>query len=104
MRLRGVSGVRTVESIRMPTLPAEALLLHRADGSNGADRGNRSHRPDWSNRNCRRNRSNRPDGGNRPVRRSDRCDWSNRRDRPDRSCGSRWGNCSVNICTTRKLP
>lgn len=101
MRLRFVSGFRTVESLRMPSLPAEALLLHRADRSDrchGTGRGNRSHRPDWSNRNCRRNRSNRPDGGNRPVRRPDRRDWSNRRDRPDGS------NCPVNICTTRKMP
>ena len=61
MRLRIVSGFRTVESIRMPTLPVEALLLHRADGSDGPDRCNRRHGPDWS-------------------------------------------NCSVNICTTRKMP
>ena len=79
LRLRFISGSGTVESIRMPPLPAEALLLHRTDGPHRRhrfDRRDRGHRTCRSNRNYRCNRSNRPDGG----------------------------NCPVNICTTRKMP
>ena len=42
----------------------------------------------------------RSDGGDR-CNRSNGHNRSNGSDWPDRS---NWGNCSVNICTTRKLP
>ena len=80
MRLRVVSGVRTVESLRMPPLSAEALLLYRTDGTDRSDR-------------CY--------GTSRPGRRPDRPDRGNRSNRPNR-CDR--PNCPVNICTTRKMP
>ena len=98
MRLRVVSGFRTVESIRMPPLSAEALLLHgtdRSDRRDGAGRGNRSHRPDWSNRNCRRNRGHRSDGRHgtsRFGRRPDRPDGRNRSNRPNRCDRPNWSD------------
>ena len=81
-------GKRTVpmDSVWMSSALSPASLwmqrLYGSDWSNGSDWS------DWSNRS---------DGS----RRSDR---SNRPDRPDGSGRSDRSNCSVNICTTRKLP
>ena len=78
----GANGLRL--DVISPVPPASLWMqrLYGSDWSNGSDWS------DWSNRS---------DGS----RRSDR---SNRPDRPDGSGRSDRSNCSVNICTTRKLP
>ena len=65
---------------------SSASLPSGRDWPDGTDR---SH---WSGRG--------PDGSDRSDR-SHGSDWS---DRSNRSCRSDRSNCSVNICTTRKLP
>ena len=67
----------------VPTWPDGA---HWSDRRNGSDR---SHRPSGAGWRHRSNGSYRGHRSHRSGRRTDRPDW---------------GNCSVNICTTRKLP
>ena len=85
-----------MESFWMPeTLPASTVLLYRSDGGDRCNRSNghnRSNGSDWPDRSNWGNRTDRPDGPNRSGGRSNRPNWPHGRD------------CSVNICTTRKLP
>ena len=82
--------------MRMPAVPSIWALS--AALCAGADRSDWSH---WPDRGDRSNRSHRGDRSNR-YHGADRSDRSDRPGgRPD---GTNRSDCSVNICTTRKLP
>ena len=113
-----------------PHRPSGAGRSHRSHGTPGDSRAEWGHRPHWplgrdrrdrSYRPCWHDRPHRPRWRNRPYRprwrdrshrpcrcnrsyRSRRCDRSYQPRWRDRSHRPRWRDCSVNICTTRKLP